>query len=156
MPSASAQRQIMLSAAVMFGVFGIAAFIFRRAGVYDDAVPVMAGIAAWTFLVLVVIVVLRDRLIGTDPRKEYHHFLSHHPDVIQRVGLPMRFRDDQGDVARGAGPAQLNLDVAVEGPDGSAQAELSMARLGRRWEVLSAALVAADQRVVLRGDRSAD
>jgi hypothetical protein len=53
-------------------------------------------------------------------------------------------------VPSGTGPAQANLDLVVSGPDGIARVDLVMARMGRRWEVLTATLVSEGERVSLR------
>ena len=84
-------------------------------------------------------------------------FVRRHPRVAAAVGTPPTIGEPEGEVPTGTGPAQANLDLVVSGPDGIARVDLVMARMGRRWEVLTATLVAEGERVSLReGQGEAD
>ncbi|HMM49503.1 MAG TPA: cytochrome c oxidase assembly factor Coa1 family protein, partial [Miltoncostaeaceae bacterium] len=83
-------------------------------------------------------------------------FVRSHPRVLALVGAPVTVGEPEGEVPTAGGPAQANLDVVVSGPAGIGRVDLVMARMGRRWEVLTAALTAEGERVLLRGDGSRD
>jgi hypothetical protein len=152
--SPSIQRSILLTAAVIFGTFGIIAFVFGRTGVSQETLSIVAGIAAYLFLAAVVVILLRAwRVKGTDAAEEAVAFVRRHPLVVAAVGVPPNIGEPQGEVPSGSGAAQANLDVVVSGPDGLAQVDLVMARMGRRWEVVSASLVSEGERVSLREGR---
>ena len=147
----SAQRAIMLTAAAIFGAFGVTAFIFRRMDVSQETLSIVGGVAAYLFLAAVVVIMLRAwRVRGTDPREEAVAFVRRHPLVVAAVGVPPSVGEPEGDIPEGDGAAQANLDVVVSGPDGLARVDLVMARMGRRWEVVSATLVSEGESVSLR------
>jgi hypothetical protein len=98
----------------------------------------------------VVIMVRAWRVKGTDAAAEAVEFVRRHPRVAAAVGTPPTIGDPEGEVPTGSGPAQANLDLVVSGPDGIARVDLVMARMGRRWEVLTATLVSEGERVSLR------
>lgn len=146
----SAQRAIMLTAAVIFGAFGITAFVFRRMDVSQGTLSIVGGGAAYLFLAAVVVILLRAwRVRGTDPAEEAVAFVRRHPLVVATVGVPPSVGEPEGEIPAGAGASQANLDVIVSGPDGLARVDLAMARMGRRWEVVSATLVSEGESVSL-------
>lgn len=154
----SVQRTLLLTAAVIFGVFGITAFVFARLDVSQETLSIVGGVAAYLFLAVAVVVMVRAwRVKGTDAAAEAVEFVRRHPRVAAAVGTPPTIGDPEGEVPTGTGPAQANLDLVVSGPDGIARVDLVMARMGRRWEVLTATLVAEGERVSLReGQGEAD
>lgn len=146
----SIQRSILLTAAVLFGAFGVAALVMRQSGVSQETFSIVAGVTAYLFLAAVVFILLRAwRVRGTDAAEEAVAFVRRHPLVIAAVGVPPTVGEPEGEVPSGSGSAQANLDVIVSGPDGLAQVDLVMARIGRRWEVVSATLVSEGERVSL-------
>lgn len=147
----SAQRAILLTAAVIFGAFGITAFVFRRMDVSQETLSIVGGVAAYVFLAAVVVIMLRAwRVRGTDPAEEAVAFVRRHPLVIAAVGVPPSVGEPVGEIPADARASQANLDVVVSGPDGLARVDLVMARIGRRWEVVSATLVSEGESVSLR------
>jgi hypothetical protein len=86
-----------------------------------------------------------------DVQRPIAGFLADHPTVVGAVGHPVSVGSPAGQVPTGTGPGQANLSVPVSGPFGRAQVDLVMARLSRRWEVLSAALVRDGEREPLAG-----
>ncbi len=123
----------------------------RRLEVSQQTLSIVGGVAAYLFLAAVAVILVRAwRVKGTDAAGEAVEFVRRHPMVAATVGTPPHVGEPEGEVPRGSGPAQANLDVVVSGPDGLARADLVMARMGRRWEVLSATLVSEGERVSLR------
>lgn len=146
----SVQRTLLLSAAVLFGVFFLVAFVFRRLDVDQGVLSIVGGVFAYGFLLAVGLVLYRSwRRRGEDVEGPIGALLRRHPTVIRMVGRPVRIGTPEGQVPSGAGAGQANLSVPVSGPGGGARVDLVMARLGRRWEVLSAALVQDGTRVPL-------
>lgn len=145
------QRQIMLTAAVIFGAFGILALVFNRTGVSTQTLSLVGGGAAYLFLAAVVVILLRAWTVkGRDPVEEALAFVRRHPRVGEAVGYPAHVGQPEGEIPGGSGDAQANLDVVVSGPEGLARVDLVMVRMGRRWEVLSATLTSEGERVSLR------
>ena len=141
----------MLTAAVIFGLFGIIALVFRGMDVSQESLSIVGGIAAYLFLAAVAVILLRAwRVRGTDAAEEAVAFVRTHPLVIAAVGVPPNVGEPAGEVPTGAGAAPANRDIVVSGPDGLARVDLVMARMGRRWEVVSATLVSEGQHVSLR------
>ena len=147
----STQRTIIVFAASIFAAFGITAFIFRQMDVSDETLSIVGGVCAYLFLAVTAVILLRAwRAKGRDASAAAVAFVRLHPLVASSVGTPVHVGEPEGDIPAGAGPAQANLDVVVTGPDGIAQVDLVMARISRRWEVLSATLVSEGARVPLR------
>lgn len=147
----SAQRILLLGAAVIFGAFGITALVFRFNDLSDDTLSVIAGVAAYVFLAFAAVVLLRAwRARGGDAAEAARAFVRQHPLVISAVGAPASVGMPEGDIPGGPGAAQANLDVVVSGPEGLARVDLVMVRMGRRWEVLTATLVSDGERLPLR------
>jgi len=146
------QRHLLLGAAVVFGAFGAIALVARFNGMSDSTLSVVAGICAYAFLAYALGLVVwwwRRRSRGIAGLVE--DFVRHQPAVLAAVGSPVSVGPPGGDIPAGRGPAQANIDVVVSGPDGLARVDLVMARIGSRWEVLSATLVSDGARVPLRG-----
>lgn len=144
------QRRILLSAAVLFGVFFLVAFTFRRAGVSQEALSIVGGVLAYGFLVAIVaILVLERRRGGGDAARAAERFVGRHPAVVESIGRPLEVGRPEGEVPAGRGAAQANLMVPVSGPSGAGTVDLVMARIARHWEVLSATLLVDGDRVRL-------
>lgn len=146
-----AQRTLMLVAAVLFGIFLVVAFVFRRLDASQETLSIVAGAFAYVFLVAAGVVLVRAwRRGGRGPLAAATRFVSRHPAVADAVGAPVRVGELEGEVPPG-GPtaAQANLAVPVSGPEGEARVDLVMARVAREWEVLSGTLVAGGKRVSL-------
>jgi hypothetical protein len=149
---AGVQRTLLLTAAVLFGIFFVVAFVFRRLDVSQDTLSIVGGVLAYTFLVVAAVIGVRAwRRRGQDVERPIADFLADHPSLVERLGRPVAVGPPSGAVPSGTGPGQANLSVPVSGPAGGADVDLVMARLGRRWEVLSAALVRGGERFPLRG-----
>lgn len=143
-------RSVLIVGAVLFGAFAIVAFTFRRTGVSQETLSIVAGVFAYAFLAAVAwIVVSGWRRRGRDAAGAAERFVARHPAVLESVGRPVRVGRPEGDVPTGSGAAQANLVVRVSGPDGVGRVDLVMARLARQWEVLSATLVVDGDRVRL-------
>ena len=141
------QRTLLLTAAGLFGVFFVIAFVFRRMDVSQDTLSIVGGVFAYVFIVAAAVILLRGwRRRGMDVQRPIAGFLADHPTVVGAVGHPVSIGSPAGQVPTGTGPGQTNLSVPVSGPAGRVQVDLVMARLSRRWEVLSAALVRDGER----------
>jgi hypothetical protein len=141
------QRTLLLTAATLFGVFFVIAFVFRRLDVSQDTLSIVGGVFAYVFIVAAAVILIRGwRRRGMDVQRPIAGFLAEHPVVKDAVGHPVSVGTPAGQVPTGTGPGQANLSVPVSGPAGRAQVDLVMARLSRRWEVLSAAMVRDGER----------
>lgn len=148
-------RQLMIAAAWIFGVFLVVAFTFRRIDGSQATLGVIAGVAAYLFLVAAAIILVRGwRRRGTDAAAAALKYVGGHPGVSRAVGRPMEVGDVVGEVPAGEGAAQANLVVPVAGPADEGAVELVMARIAREWEVLSATLVVDGDRLRLSGGRA--
>jgi hypothetical protein len=143
-------RRLLLLAAVLLGVFAVAAFVFRRADVSQATQSIVGGALAYAFIVgaATLWVLDRRRRQGLSERRVVR-YLAEHPRVQSAVGRPVRVGAPTGDLRGKAG--QVNLSVPVSGPLGEAVAHLVMARLDSAWEVLAADLVVDGERVPLTG-----
>jgi hypothetical protein len=145
-------RALMITAAWLFGIFLVVAFVFRRVDGSQETLSVIAGVTAWVFLVAAAVILFRGwRGRGTDAVGAATRYVQGHPSVLRAVGRPLEVGAPEGEVPGGVGPAQMNLVVPVSGPADEGQVDLVMARLGRDWEVLSATLVVDGDRVPLAG-----
>lgn len=145
-------RSLMVTAAWLFGIFLVVAFVFRRTDGSQETLSVIAGVTAWVFLVAAAVIVVRGwRGRGTDAPGAAARYVGAHPAVARAVGRPVDVGAPEGEVPGGSGPAQINLLVPVSGPADEGQVDLVMARLGRDWEVLSATLVVDGDRLPLAG-----
>ena len=138
-PSRRTQRTIVLIGAVLFGVFFLVAFGFRRAGISQEALSIVGGVLAYAFLAAVVaILVLARRRRGGDAAVAAEALRGPPPrgGRVGRQAVAGRAAGGRGAVGRGA--AQANLMVPVSGPEGTGMVDLVMARIARHWEVLSA------------------
>jgi len=144
------QRQLMLAAAWIFGIFLVVAFTFRRLDASQETLGIIAGIAAYVFLAAAVFIVWRGWRRGSrDAGATARRFAQDHPAVVDALGEPVQADPPEGDVPSGSGAAQANLAVPVRGPEGEGRVDLVMARFARHWEVLSATLVVDGDRVRL-------
>ena len=150
MPSGRTQRTILLTGALVLGLFFLVAFGFRRAGISQGTLSIVGGVLAYVFIAAVVaILVIGWRRRGGDAASAAERFVSRHPAVVEAVGRPVDVGRPEGEVPSGRGAAQANLMVPVSGPGGTGRVDLVMARLARHWEVLSATLVVDGDRVRL-------
>jgi len=144
------QRRLMLTAAWLFGIFLVVAFVFRRLDASQETLGVIAGIAAYLFLAAAVFILWRGwRKGGHDAGATARRFVAGHPGVAAAVGEPVEVGDPEGEVPSGSGAAQANLVVPVSGPQDEGRVDLVMARIARHWEVLSATLLVDGDRVRL-------
>jgi hypothetical protein len=150
MPPRRTQRTILVTGAVILGVFLVIAFVFRRAGVSQGTLSIVGGVLAYAFLAAVVaILVIGWRRRGGNAAAAAARFVARHPAVVESVGRPVDVGRPEGEVPTGRGAAQSNLMVPVSGPGGTGRVDLVMARIARHWEVLSATLVVDGDRVRL-------
>jgi len=144
------QRTLIILGLVLFGAFGIVAFVFRRLDVSQETLSIVGGVFAYAFLVAAGVVLVRGwRRRGGDAARAATRYAARHPAVVSAVGQPVRVGRPQGVVPVSGGAAQANLIVPISGPDDEGWLDLVMARLGREWEVLSATLVVDGDRVRL-------
>ncbi len=144
------QRTLMLTAAWLFGIFLVVAFIFRRVDASQHTLSIIAGITAYVYLVAAAVIIFRAwRRRSRDAAMAATRFVSGHPAVPLAVGRPVAVGHPEGEIPSGKGPAQANLVVPVSGPADDGQVDLVMARMSRDWEVLSATLVVDGDRVSL-------
>lgn len=144
------QRRLMLTAAWLFGIFLVIAFVFRRLDASQETLGVIAGIAAYVFLAAAAFILWRGWRKGSqDAAAAAKRFVAGHPGVAAAVGEPVEVGEPEGEVPSGSGAAQANLVVPVYGPQDEGRVDLVMARIARHWEVLSATLVVDGDRVRL-------
>ena len=144
------QRRLMLTAAWLFGIFLVIAFVFRRLDASQETLGAIAGIAAYVFLAAAIFILWRGwRLGNQDAGAAARRFVSGHPGVAAAVGDPVEVGEPEGEVPSGSGAAQANLVVPVSGMQDEGRVDLVMARIGRHWEVLSATLLVDGDRVRL-------
>lgn len=140
-------RALTMGAAVMFGVFFIAAAIATGYAGRDGA-SVVAGVLAYSYLLYAAVLVghhLLKRPKGAE--RAVHAYLRHHPAMGAWIGEPVKVVVPSPPGAEGPGTAGVTAEVS--GPVGSGTVELNLARLGREWEVLDAVLVTDGERVPL-------
>jgi Cytochrome oxidase complex assembly protein 1 len=144
------QRRLMLTAAWLFGLFLVVAFVFRRLDISQETDAIVAGVTAYVFLIAAAVILYRGwRARDRDAAMAATRFVDRHPAVHQAVGRPVSVGHPEGEIPTGKGPAQANLVVPVSGPVDEGQVDLVMARMSRSWEVLSATLVVDGDRVSL-------
>ncbi len=144
------QRRLMLTAAWLFGIFLVVAFVFRRLDISEETDAIVAGVTAYVFLLAAAVILYRGwRQRDRDAAMAATMFVERHPSVPQAVGRPVTVGHPEGEIPTGKGPAQANLVVPVSGPVDEGQVDLVMARMSRSWEVLSATLVVDGDRVSL-------
>jgi Cytochrome oxidase complex assembly protein 1 len=147
-------RTITLVGASMMGVFFIVAFIFRRVGVSQDTLTIVAGTFAYGFLAFALVVgVLAWRRRPGGIEQAVSAYLSRNRTMVDLLGEPLvvAVPTAMADSEQAEG-AQVNVAAVVSGPRGAADADLVLARLGRRWEVLDATVEHDGERHVLSGD----
>ncbi|WP_217915393.1 cytochrome c oxidase assembly factor Coa1 family protein [Miltoncostaea marina] len=148
-------RSLMIAAAWIFGVFLVVAFVWRRADADQDTLGIVAGVAAYLFLAVAAVILVRGwRRRGADALGAAARYVDGHPEILRAVGRPMAIGEPEGEVPGGEGAAQANLVVPVQGPAEEGAVELVMARISRDWEVLSATLVIDGDRVRLSEGRA--
>jgi len=140
-------RALSLGAAVMFGVFFIAAAV--ATGYHGrEGASVVAGVLSYVYLMFAVVIV--GHWFVTRPRgaeRAVKAYLVHHPAMASWIGEPLRVEAPPMPGSDGPGTASVTLQVS--GPVGSGTVEMNLARLGRDWEVLDAVLLTDGERVPL-------
>ncbi len=150
-------RTLMITAAWLFGIFLVVAFVFRRVDGSQETLSVIAGVTAWVFLAAAAVIILRAWMTrGGDAPGVAARYVGDHPAVARAVGTPVQVGAPEHDGGPADGAAQLNLMVPVSGPADSGHVDVVMARLAREWEVLSATLVVDGDRVPLAGGGGLD
>jgi hypothetical protein len=140
-------RALTIGAAVMFGAFFIAAAVATAAAGRDGA-SVVAGVMAYAYLAFAAVVVGRHLLRRPKgAERAVRTYLSRQPAMGSHIGEPVQVTLPRLPAADG--PGQANISVEVSGPLGTGTVEMSIARLGREWEVLQAILVTDGTRVPL-------
>ncbi|MGE3141335.1 MAG: cytochrome c oxidase assembly factor Coa1 family protein [Thermoleophilia bacterium] len=145
-------RQLMITAAWLFGIFLVVAFVFRRVDGSQETLSVIAGVTAWVFLVAAAVILVRGwRRRGGDATTVAARYVGAHPAVERAVGSPLQVGEPEHEGGGHDGAAQLNVMVPVSGPADEGHVDLVMARFAHEWEVLSATLVVDGDRVPLAG-----
>ena len=140
-------RALTMGAAVMFGVFFIAAAIATGYAGRDGA-SVVAGVLAYAYLLYAAILVgnhLLKRPKGAE--RAVRVYLERHPAMGAWIGEPVKVALPS--LPAVDGPGTVPVTAEVSGPLGSGTVEMNLARLGREWEVLDAVLVTDGERVPL-------
>ena len=121
-PSRRTQRTIVLIGAVLFGVFFLVAFGFRRAGISQEALSIVGGVLAYAFLAAVVaILVLARRRRGGDAAVAAERFVGRHPAVVESVGRPLQVGAAGGRGAVGPRRRAGQPDGSGERPGGNGE-----------------------------------
>jgi len=142
-------RLLTLTGALLFGVFFVVAFVFRRTGVSQETLSIVAGVMAYGFIAFAAAIAWRAWRRRPGPaERAVSRYLSTHPAVVAWLGTPLTLEMPAVPDPDGR-PGQANLTVAVAGPLGDASADIVLARLNREWEVLHAVLVLDGERVPL-------
>lgn len=150
------QRRLLVLAAIAFGAFGIVAFVVRRLGASEATVSILAGAMAYGLLIAAVVVLVRGyRRRGVASPEVLSAWLREHPGIVSALGSPIVVGRVSGD-ALGPGHGQANVSVPLTGPVGRGVAHLSLARLGREWEVLGGVLEVRGERMTLSSRVSSD
>lgn len=145
-------RAIVILGITFFALYGIVALILARSGV-PSAEGIAAGIMAYAFIVTVAVLWWIERRRRTQPGPVAEEFLMGSREVAEMIGAPIRVTIPHVPPA-GRGPGQLSVDAFITGPDGSGEATVVLARLGRGFQVLGADLdVAGARRSVTGGYR---
>jgi Cytochrome oxidase complex assembly protein 1 len=147
-------RTITLTGAWVFGIYFVIAFTFRRFGVSQDTLTIVAGVLAYAFLAFVLVVGLiawRRRPGGVE--QAVSGYLEGHPTVTGLLGEPIEVAVPTSVAqAKAVDGGQVNVSAVVSGPRGNADADLVLARLGRRWEVLDGSVEHDGERHALSAD----
>jgi hypothetical protein len=147
-------RAITLVGAFVFGIYFVIAFVFRRLGVSQDALTIVAASMAYAFLAFALVVgVLAWRCRPGGIERAVSEYLSRHRTILDLLGEPLVVAVPTAmAAAEQSEGTQVNVAAVVSGPRGAADADLVLARLGRHWEVLDAAIEHQGERHVLSGD----
>jgi len=137
-------RAIVILGVAFFAVYAIVALILARTGL-ANAEGVAAGIMAYLFIMVVLLLWLAERRRRTRPGPVAEEFLTNNPGVREMIGAPVTVTIPQPPPA-GNGPGQVTVDAFISGPDGSGEAMVVLARLDRGYQVLGADLDVAGVR----------
>lgn len=150
------QRRLLVIGALAFGSFALIAFVVRQAGGSQETVSIIGGAAAYGFLIAAIVILIRGwRNRGAGDREAIGAWLREHPGVVGELGSPVVVGRPGGD-ALGPGHGQANVVVPLSGPAGRGVAQLSLARLGREWEILGGVLEVRGERMPLSARVSSD
>lgn len=150
------QRRLLVIGGLAFATFAILAFVVRRMGGSQETLSVVGGAIAYGFLIAAVVVLIRGwRNRGVGDRDSIAAWLCDHPVVVGALGSPVVVGRPGGD-GLGPGHGQANVMVPLSGPTGRGVAELSLARLGREWEILGGTLEVRGERMPLAARVSSD
>ena len=150
------QRRLLVIGALAFGAFAIVAFVVRRVGGSQETLSIIGGVVAYGFLIAAVVTLIRGwRNRGAGDRDQIGAWLRDHPAVVSALGAPIIVGKPGGD-ALGPGHGQANVIVPLSGPTGRGVASLSLARLGREWEILGGTLEVRGERMPLSARVSSD
>ena len=84
------QRRLMLTAAWLFGIFLVVAFVFRRLDISEETDAIVAGVTAYVFLLAAAVILYRGwRQRDRDAAMAATMFVERHPSVPQAVGRPV-------------------------------------------------------------------
>ena len=137
-------RAIVILGVAFFAVYAIVALILARTGL-ANAEGVAAGIMAYLFIMVVLLLWLAERRRRTRPGPVAEEFLMSNPGVREMIGAPVMVTIPQP-LPAGRGPGQVTVDAFISGPDGSGEAMVVLARLDRGYQVLGADLDVAGVR----------
>ena len=115
-----------------FGLFFIAAFVLRRAGVSDDVTVRVAGGMAYVFLAFAAVVLLTERRRAAGrARRAVEAFVARDPLLTDRLGTPVEAHAE-GEPPR-RGEEHWSVPARVEGPRGEAWVTARMVRRDGEW-----------------------
>ena len=120
----------MLTAAWLFGIFLVIAFVFRRLDASQETLggrrPASRPTCSWPRPCS------SSGAAGAGaaatPGATAKRFVGAPPGVIAAVGEPVEVGEPEGEIPTGSGAAQANLAVPVYGPDDEGRVDLVMAR----------------------------
>ncbi len=131
-------RAVIILGIAFFAVYAIVALVLARTGL-ANAEGIAAGIMGYLFIMAVVGLWLAERRRHTRPGPVAEEFLMNNGDVRDMIGAPVRVNIPSPPPAV-TGPGQVSVDCFITGPDGSGEAMVVLARLGRGYQVLGADL----------------
>ncbi len=129
-------RAIVILGIAFFAVYAVVALILARTG-FANSEGVAAGVMAYLFLMAVLILWFIERRRRTQPGPVAEEFLMNNRDIADMIGAPIRVAIPSAPPA-GKGAGQVSVDAFITGPDGSGEATVVMARLGKGFQVLGA------------------
>jgi hypothetical protein len=129
-------RAVMILGVTFFAVYGIVALVMARTGNTGNE-AVTAGVMGYMFIGAVVVLWVLDRRRRTQPGPVAVEFLVRSSAVAEMIGAPVKVVIPRAPEA-GRGAGQVTVDCFITGPDGSGEATVVLARLGRGYQALGA------------------